>query len=272
MSRARLLALGLGAVALAIPIASLSVSGRGTGAISPAKSVEVLYTSQVYGQIRSCNCTKFRYGGYGRQATLMDQIAKEPAGTVLIECGDALGSTLSDQEKLKADMAIKAMPPIGYTAYAPGETEVVYDLRKVKAASEALGVPVVCANVFDLKSGERICSSHTIRKTSGGVRVAIVGLLGEDTIPEEVVKSSQIKIGDSAALLKTLAPTLRKEADLVVVVAHMSVDKAKSIAELGIGDVVICSHVDKKLIMPAKDRTQSMLRSRQLDGAYSLRV
>lgn len=257
MSRARLfayvIAACLSAGALAIPIASVSVSGRSGGPTSPAKSVAVLYTSQVYGQIRSCNCTKFRYGGYGRQATLLAQLAKEPTGTVLIECGDALGTGSSEQEKLKSELTIKAMPLIGYAAYVPGESEVAGDLRKVKAACEALGVPMVCANVFDSKSGERICSAYTTRKTPDGVRVAIVGFLGGDLLPKDLMKSSQIKIGDSVAILKKLAPTLRKEADLVVVVAHMPVAGAKSIADLGIADVVICSHVDKKLIMPAKD-------------------
>jgi 2',3'-cyclic-nucleotide 2'-phosphodiesterase (5'-nucleotidase family) len=258
MNRARLfayvVAIGLSAGALAIPIASVSVSARKAGTVSTAKSVAVMYTSQVYGQVRSCNCTKFRYGGYGRQATLMGQVAKESTGAVLIECGDALGGGSSEQEKLKTDLTIKVIPLIGYAAYVPGETEIVADLRKVKAGVETQGVPMVCANVFDSKSGERICSAYTIHKTSDGVRVAIVGLLGGDLIPDEVVKSAQIKVGDGASLLKKIAPGLRKQSDLIVVVAHMSADKAKAIADLGIGDIVICSHVDKKLIMPAKDQ------------------
>lgn len=254
MSRARLfayvVAAGLGAGALGIPVASVSVSARKAAAVSPAKSVAILYTSQVYGQIRSCNCTKFRYGGYGRQSTLMNQVAKDPTPAVLIECGDALGSGQSEQDKVKVDTTFKLLPLVGYAAYVPGETEIMAGLQKVKTDCEARGVTVVCANVFDSKSGKRICSAYTTKKASGGVRVAIVGLLGEDLIPKELAKSSQIKIGDGVALIKSLVPKMRKEADVVVVVAHMPVDKAKSVADLGIADVVICSHVDKKRIMP----------------------
>ena len=31
------------------------------------RTLTILYTSRARSQIRSCNCTKFRYGGYGRQ-------------------------------------------------------------------------------------------------------------------------------------------------------------------------------------------------------------
>ena len=54
-------------------------------------SFVLLYTSSACGQIRSCNCTKFRFGRYGRELTLLNSIRSKSKDVLLVEGGDACG-------------------------------------------------------------------------------------------------------------------------------------------------------------------------------------
>ena len=64
--------------ALALLVASVVLASPDKAA-NPKRvsSFTLLYTCSATGQIRSCNCTKFRFGGYGREMTLLKSIRKE---------------------------------------------------------------------------------------------------------------------------------------------------------------------------------------------------
>ena len=248
-----LIAAGLGIWMLGSPIASFSVSKPKALAAKP-KSATILYTSQVYGQLRSCNCTKFRFGGYGRQANLIRQLSQKHQDLILIDCGDALDNDTSQQGKMKRDLTAKIMATIGYNAYVPGEMEIAAGLADLNAKCAKLSIPVTCANVFYADTGKRVCSSHVTHKTADGTKVTVVGLFGKGLVANDVLRDTNVKIGDAADLLKKLAPVLRKDTDILVVAAHMTMDDAKTISAMGIGDVVICSHIEKESLMPEKDK------------------
>ncbi len=238
---------------MAFPIASLSVSKQNRKDAGTDGPVFLFYTSQVYGQVRSCNCTKFRYGGYGRQATLIKELADKHTNMALIDCGDALSGDTSTQGQFKRDLTTNIMSKIGYNAWVPGETELAADLHAVNEKCAELGVPVTCANVFDVSTGKRVCPSHISYKTPGGARVAIIGLFSKNLVTNEVLRKTSVKIGDPIDLLRKMIPSIRKSADIIVIAAHMPLAEATAIAELGLSDVVICSHIEKELHMPDKD-------------------
>ncbi|NLN78857.1 MAG: hypothetical protein GX141_08065, partial [Armatimonadetes bacterium] len=224
-----LIAAGLGIWMLGSPIASFSVSKPKALAAKP-KSATILYTSQVYGQMRSCNCTKFRFGGYGRQANLVRQLSQKHQDLILIDCGDALDNDTSQQGKMKRDLTAKIMATIGYNAYVPGEMEIAAGLADLNAKCAKLNIPVTCANVFYADTGKRVCSSHVTHKTADGTKVTVVGLFGKGLVANDVLRDTSVKIGDAADLLKKLAPVLRKDTDILVVAAHMTMDDAKAIS------------------------------------------
>jgi len=79
----------------------------GTGKKLPTE-LTLLYSSSARGQIRSCNCTKFRFGGYGRELTLLKSIRSQCPDVVLIEGGDCVEWT-GFQGDLKLEVAKKAL-------------------------------------------------------------------------------------------------------------------------------------------------------------------
>jgi len=222
---------------------------------SNARTLVLLYTNQAYGQIRSCNCTKFRYGGYGREATLVEKVRKENPNVVIIEGGDAVGHDQVEQDRLKSDVAIKAIETIKYAAFVPGDAELMYDRKSLESWASGSKTPFILANAGFKDTGKPVCDKpYIIRKTPNGLRVAVVGVVGPRLFTDAAQLGLQVTITDPKSALKGLLPKIRPQADLVVVAAHTDADDARTIAKLAGVDVVICTHSDDKLVMPEKDK------------------
>ena len=98
-----------GAAAAALVVLTVTVIAVNDRQPANSRTLTILYTSQARSQVRSCNCTKFRFGGYGRQATFVDKIRGDNKNLILVEGGDFVGEPKREQERLKADVAVKAV-------------------------------------------------------------------------------------------------------------------------------------------------------------------
>ena len=244
------------ALGVAVFAAAIVFVGFVAGAAAPSNSstLAILYTNQAYGQIRSCNCTKFRYGGYGREATFVKKARTENANLVIIEGGDAVGRDDTEQERLKANLAVNAIGAIGYSAFVPGESELGYDRKSLEGWTSSSKTPFILANAKFKDTGKPVCSRpYTIQKMPNGLRVAIVGIAGPELFPEVMEAGLQVEVTDPEPALKGLLPKIRPQADFVIVMAHCETEKARALAKLPGVDVVICTHAFEKLKMPAKD-------------------
>lgn len=227
----------------------------GGAAPSNSKTLVILYSSQAYGQIRSCNCTKFRYGGYGRESTFVQKVRSENPNLVLIEGGDAVGRDDVEQERLKSNLALNAMGVIGYSAFVPGDSELRYNRKSLEGWTSSPKVPFILANAEYKDTGKPVCSRpYLIQKLPNGLRVAVVGVAGMELFPETMQLSLEVKITDPEAALKSLLPKIRSQADFVIVTAHADANKAKAFAKLSGVDMVLCTHAFEKLEMPEKDK------------------
>lgn len=229
------------------------VAGGGA-APSNSRTITVLYTNQAYGQIRSCNCTKFRYGGYGREATFVKKVRTETANLAIIEGGDAVGRDDAEQERLKSNLALNAMGAIGYSAFVPGEAELGYSRKSLEGLVSDSKTPFILLNAKFKDTGKPVCSRpYLIQKMPNGLRVAIIGIAGPELFPEVMSMGLQVEVTDPEPALKGLLPKIRPQADFVIVTAHCDADKAKALASLSGVDMVLCTHSFDKLKMPAKD-------------------
>jgi len=246
-----------GAAAAAI-LSAMAAFASDTQSSKP-RSLTILYTSQVRSQIRSCNCTKFRFGGYGREATLVNKMRNETKNVILVDGGDFAGAPGLDDEKLKVEVALKSIRQIGYTAMVPGEAEVCFGDGLLGKLSDSTGVPVVLANVLDEKADKSaVGKQYMIHTTSDGLRVAILGLLELNELLSfcgEPPPETNLRSSDPAKALKELLPAARKEADFVLVLAHTRLGTAKELAKTDGVDVVLCVHPTKMRGMaPPKGR------------------
>lgn len=245
----------LGTVILAAVCAPALLPGSGGAAPPAERKITIVYSAQAGGQIRSCNCTKFRYGGYGREATLLDQVRKEADALVIVEGGDFVSGSDTAQDKLKTSFAMDALGALKYSVMVPGEAEVRY-AKTTSADLDSLSkVPVAEANVYEAGSDTSIVKKPYVicKAPKSGLRVAVIGILGPEVAPRDFSGRINLDVKDPVETVTKLAPEVRKEADFVLVVAHASPEESRAIAEKGGVDMVLCTHDPAKLKLVPKE-------------------
>lgn len=266
---------------IALVAAVLSPAARSTKPTAQLpQSLVLLYTSGANGQIRSCNCTKFRFGGYGRQLTLLKAIRAESKDVLLVEGGDICGGS-GLQASLKADVAAQAIRLLGYDAMVPGEEELgvrgtSYIERfavlpkpsrtatindptptsktKLVPAQATAPCTLVCANLFKEGQTKPIFSPYVVVKTAGGLRVAVIGLIDESICSPWLSMSSDKLVKDPLDVLPPVVKEARRKADLVVVIYHGVVGGSSSLADVKGIDLILSTHPDDQdRIFPTGD-------------------
>jgi|GEM_PF-885748 len=232
------------------------VEGRDGGG-KPGKhaptSFVLLYTASADGQIRSCNCTKFRFGGYGRELTLLDSIRPKVPDCLLIEGGDVCGDT-GFQAELKAKVSAQALDLLGYGLIVPGEKEL--GVRGVRYTDQfkTKTAPLLCANVFGAGESKPRFRPYIILKTSGGLRVAVIGLVARSVCEPWLQTSFGEVVKEPSHVLPPIIKQLRPKADLVVVVYHGIVTPTSDLARVSGIDLILATHRhNQDRLFPSKE-------------------
>lgn len=212
-------------------------------------------------------------GGIARLKTLVDRIRAEGSDTILLDAGDFSDGTIFFAAKgCTADLDL--MHQLGYTAAALGNHEFTSGPQGLAAILEAAPrptIPLLCANArFDpaADSDDKLESmfgspedpAHVVYpsiviRTASGIRVGLLGLLGQDvTVPEAFPVTFPVDEDRVRAIVQDLRET--ESADVVVLLMHASLgeeDGAVSgeIAKLarkveGI-DVIVAGHSHVRL-------------------------
>lgn len=213
-----------------------------------------MYTASAGGQIRSCNCTKFRFGGYGRELTLLDSVRAKSPDSLLIEGGDMCGDT-GFQAELKAEVSAKAMELLGYGAIVPGENELGVRGVRYTDMLKSRSAPLVCANVFQAGATKPLFQPYVILKTSSGLRVAVIGLVAKSVCEPWLQTSFNEVVKEPSEVLPAIIKQVRPKADLVVVVYHGIISKGDGLSKVVGVDLILASHKrTQEKIFPAKDQ------------------
>ena len=114
-------------------------------------------------------------GGYARLAQVARDIRRQTEGrALLIDGGDTFqGSGPAAWSEGEAILAPQRA--LGVDLGIPGNWEVVYGPPRMQALVEAVGYPMIAANIVDEASGEPIFPATLVREV-GGIRIGFVGL------------------------------------------------------------------------------------------------
>ena len=165
--------------------------------------VQLLCTNDTHSQMRPFTTSKgsergSEVGGVALRAALLERMrAKHPATTLTLDAGDVLvGTPFFEFYQGEADLV--ALRELRYDAVAignhdfdacdrthehrgapgqpPSSSAGLGYLRRL-AASHAPDLHMLCANVSDASTGERVFASHTILERSG-IRIGVAAVLG----------------------------------------------------------------------------------------------
>ena len=239
------------AITVAIGACSTSSATKSAQKPAPARNLVILYTAGARGQIRSCNCTKFRFGGYGRQLTLLKDIRTHSRDVLLLEGGDTTGEP-NMQSEIKADVTVRALKMLGYAAMVPGEEELGVRGTRYISKFEHKSVPLLCANLFKEGGDKPKYAPYRVLKTSSGVKVGVIGLLGEQIGGPLMAKNSAETVKNALTTLRSAVKAVRPKSDVVVVLYHGTPDEARNLAGVKGVDLILSTHRAGELLFPEK--------------------
>ncbi|ENK2327167.1 bifunctional UDP-sugar hydrolase/5'-nucleotidase [Vibrio vulnificus] len=183
----------------------------------------VLHTNDHHGRF-----WQNKYGEYGMAArkTLIDELRAEiqaEGGSVLLLSGGDINTGVPESDLQDAEPDFKGMSKIGYDAMALGNHEFDNPLDVLMKQKEWANFPMLSANIYDKKTGERMFQAYEMFDKQG-IKIAVIGLTTEDTAklgnPEFI---GTIDFRDPKEEAKKLIAELKEteKPDLIFAVTHM---------------------------------------------------
>ncbi|MDW8102819.1 MAG: hypothetical protein RMK30_08080 [Anaerolineae bacterium] len=171
---------------------------------------------------------------------------------LLLDAGDSLWSDVPLTRRSGSLIIVEAMNLMGYSAAVLGEKDLTLGEEALERLISAARFPFLSANV--LKSDGRPLVSPYVLLEIKGHRVAILGLTG---MPIQPVPG--FRILDPLETGRGYIRELKKQADLIILLAHTGADLARKLAaEEGV-DLVVWGGVSGQNLGPLWDEARSSL-------------
>ncbi|MCZ4293966.1 MULTISPECIES: bifunctional UDP-sugar hydrolase/5'-nucleotidase UshA [Vibrio] len=207
----------------------------------------VLHTNDHHGRF-----WQNKYGEYGMAArkTLIDELRAEIAaegGSSLLLSGGDINTGVPESDLQDAEPDFKGMSKIGYDAMALGNHEFDNPLDVLFKQKEWANFPMLSANIYDKKTGERMFQAYQMFNKQG-IKIAVIGLTTEDTAkignPEFI---GGIDFRDPKEEAKKLIAELEKteKPDLIFAVTHMGHYEDGKRGVNAPGDVALARYLDE---------------------------
>ncbi|MGB0743077.1 MAG: multiheme c-type cytochrome [Opitutales bacterium] len=192
----------------------------------PATEARIVLTSDIRGRLVPCGCFTGQLGGMTRLHTFLEHNATPLE--LRVDCGDALQGT-QDFEILEYVRILEAFHKMDFAALNIGarEAELPLDtLLEMQAKSE---VPMISANLYRTETNAAVLPTHT-RAMLGGKKVIITGIVHPSAMTDYELGDG-LSIAPPELALRALLPKLRKECDLLVLLALADEDKLRQLAD-----------------------------------------
>jgi 2',3'-cyclic-nucleotide 2'-phosphodiesterase (5'-nucleotidase family) len=189
--------------------------------VSPAQSpihIVIAHTNDLHGQLLPRNGV----GGFAQIATVIRDMKPD----LTLDAGDIFTGTFISDE-FKGDAVIQAMNRIGYTAGTIGNHEFDYSQDVLKSRLRQARFPLLSANLVTPIAEIEKYKIVTVK----GVRFGIIGL----TTEEVATTTHPRNLGGVTALdvvraLQQVVPEVRRQADFIILTAHLTAAEEKRVA------------------------------------------
>ena len=214
--------------------------------------VKIVYTANLNGEIEPCGCRGNPTGGIQRRWNLIEQ--KVTGERLVIDSGDVFYKSapmppfLEKQWNYQASALVQAYNEMGVEVITPGELDFAAGIEQFEKLRQHARFKIVSANIYRRGSDERLLPPYVIVKKNGK-NIALFGLLDE-TIPG---MPDAIEVRDHLLAAKEMVALLRKQADVVIALAHIGLENSQKLArEIPGIDAIFTAHTQSFLIQPEK--------------------
>ncbi|MDA3792962.1 MAG: redoxin domain-containing protein [Elusimicrobia bacterium] len=217
--------------------------------LTPTGEIDIIYTGGASGTIQSCDCPDSPFGGFDRRLKYLKENRRK--NTLILNTGDAYSPY---PKELKNRYIAELQSMMKYDAVILGDQEMRTGTEFLSEQLTRFPLPVVMANLqicIDEKNCLIIGQPYLI-KNIGNVKVALVGLISEDSFflfPEKITKNLKFTSTPEEYLNDNL-DKIKEESDLVVILTHQGETKDKELALKFKGrgiDIIIGGHSQSKV-------------------------
>ena len=192
--------------------------------VAPPDSISVFYTCDTRGHINPCNCTAGVAGGLARRKTFIAQ--QQQGDSLIVDAGNNTAGTRA-WELLELDYILRGYKEIGYDAVNIGAREAELPVAKLHELAKTYPF-MISANVLGA-DGKPIFSEYKIVTMKSGYRAAVIGVLDDTLLPDEIGEG--VKIAPPEQAIAAVLSKAKTEADFIVLLAFANEQAMKSIAD-----------------------------------------
>ena len=222
---------------------------------SPVHHLVILHTNDTHGRpVKFFKHPAPDVGGLPARATIVNGIKARSKNVLLLDAGD-INTGRPESNLFKARPDIEGYNYIGYDAMALGNHEFDNEPDVLKQQMQLANFPFLSANITQ-KQGELLTRPYIIKEFEG-FKVAIFGLTTRET--EFLAHPENIKglvFQDEVEAAKQLVPKLRKQADVVIALAHLGIYNSPELGSKRLAtevsgiDLIVDGHSHTKLDTP----------------------
>lgn len=160
---------------------------------------------------------------YARLAGYVETYRRKHPDTLLLDAGDALqGLSLSDVSQ--GHNALEVMNMMNFNAMVPGNHEFDWGAENLLSLAQEAEFPLVAVNFIKSRDEAPMLPMYILEEIKD-ISIAVIGVITPDMHELAVPKNiAGYKFPDPTPLLQALVPELKKEFDVVIVLAHMGLE------------------------------------------------
>ncbi len=196
-------------------------------------TLTLLSTTDIHGHVEPVDDYSQQPANWGlaKIATLVRRVRAKQPHVLLLDCGDTIQGTplayyFARKDTTKPNPSIAVMNAMGYDAMAVGNHEFNFGLNVLWKAQREARFPWLAANLKQsYKAGAGFIRPYVI-KSVAGVRVGIVGFITPGVPRWELPANYRgYQFEQIVEAARRVIPEVRRQVDLVVVIAHSGLER-----------------------------------------------
>lgn len=180
-------------------------------------TLTVLYTNDGWGYTEPCACDP-SVGGLARRAAFIKAIRQEKENILVVDAGDSLLSLFHVGDLEQGKLLAESFNQMGYDAVAIGGMDFRMGLDVLREQIKVANYAILSANTLDPTTQSFFDRDYQIVEMHGH-RIALIGLTDPQIASQ--VTQGQVSIAEPVQSLMDLVETLKKEADIIIVLSHL---------------------------------------------------
>jgi 2',3'-cyclic-nucleotide 2'-phosphodiesterase (5'-nucleotidase family) len=150
-----------------------------------------------------------------RRANFYKKTRDPNANWLTLDIGNYLSAESNKQCSPKCNLMLRSYQAMKYDVLGLSSMELGLGPEVLTQIRDTLGIPMVCANVVDLKTQKPVVEPYIIRRY-GNMIIGITGLLKNDPSARPGIDTTRLKVMPQLDVARDLIPKLHRKVDAII--------------------------------------------------------